>query len=287
MGMSFFTSDLHGRPGRYETLLDRIRAEKPAGVFLGGDLLPHVMDLSWRREGDSSDFVESYLAPRFRNLKQEMGTDYPHLFLILGNDDPFVFASGLEAGEREGLWSYVHGRSETFGKFVVYGYNCVPPTPFQLKDWERFDVSRFTDPGCTAPDEGTRTDDMTDRELRLATIRQDLAELTGDTDLSSAILLFHSPPYQTKLDLADLAGKFVDHAPLDPHVGSIAIKELIQNRQPLLSLHGHVHESPVLSGTWRETIGTTHSFCGAHSGPELALIRFDPTDLSAADREII
>lgn len=287
MGTCFFTSDLHGRTDRYDKLIERIRAERPEGVFLGGDLLPHVMDLSWRADDSEPGFVKGFLEPRFAALKQEMGADYPRIFLVLGNDDPFVFAEDLLEGQRSGLWSYMHGRSEGFGPYTVYGYNCVPPTPFLLKDWERYDVSRFTDPGCIAPEDGSRTDALTPRELRLATIRQDLEDLTGDEDLGSAILLFHSPPYRTKLDRADLDGKFVDHAPLDPHVGSIAIKELLETRQPLISLHGHVHESPILTGSWRDEVGVTQAFCGAHSGTELPLVRFDAADPGSAERDLL
>lgn len=287
MGVCFFTSDLHGRIDRYGKLFDCIRAEQPQGVFLGGDLLPHAMDGSWRQKGDPIGFVGGFLAPRLAGLKREMGVDYPEIFLILGNDDPFVFVPELEEGQDQGLWNYVHSRSAAFENFTVYGYNCVPPTPFLLKDWERYDVSRFTDPGCVAPEDGSRTDDLTERELRLATIRQDLADLTGSDDLGSAILLFHSPPYKTNLDRADLDGKSIDHAPLDPHVGSIAIRELIETRAPLVSLHGHVHESPLLRGTWRDLLGSTHAFCGAHSGPELALVRFDPADPGSATRELL
>jgi len=30
----------------------------------------------------------------------------------------------------------------------------VPPTPFLLKDWEKYDVSAYVDPGCVSPEEG-------------------------------------------------------------------------------------------------------------------------------------
>ena len=36
----------------------------------------------------------------------------------------------------------------------VFGYNCVPPTPFRLKDFDRSDVSPYVDPGCVPPEEG-------------------------------------------------------------------------------------------------------------------------------------
>jgi hypothetical protein len=54
-----------------------------------------------------------------------------------------------------------------------------------------------------------------------------------------------------------------------------------------VSLHGHVHESARLTGVWRGRIGRTHVLGGAHGGPELALVRFDPDDPEAATRELL
>ena len=105
--------------------------------------------------------------------------------------------------------------------------------------------------------------------------------------MERVILLVHAPPYQTKLDRAALDGRSVDHAPLDVHVGSIAVRRFIEARQPLLTLHGHVHESARLTGSWRERIGRTHALSAAHDGPELALVRFDPNDPAGATRELL
>ena len=59
------------------------------------------------------------------------------------------------------------------------------------------------------------------------------------------VLGLHGPPYDTQLDVApkidweSLTVKGQDTA----HVGSSAVKEVIKEVQPLLSLHGHIHES--------------------------------------------
>lgn len=287
MANCFFTSDLHGRTERYGILFERIAVERPRAVFLGGDLLPHVMDRSWAASDDQADFVADFLAPHFAELRRNLSAAAPRVFLVLGNDDPQAFEEGLEQGQQAGLWEYVHGRGVPFGDHVVYGYNCVPPTPFQRKDWERYDVSRYVDPGCVPPEEGFRSDGWSERRIRLTTIRDELQEMFGDRDLSAAILLMHSPPHATALDHAGLEGKSVDHVPLDPHVGSIAIRELIEKRQPLLTLHGHVHESTARSGAWREQLGSTWSFNGACGDPGLTLVRFDPSDPATAGREIL
>jgi len=284
--LCFFTSDLHGRPGRYTALLRLVEAERPAAVFLGGDLLPHAMDRSWAR-GRDGDFLGSFLLPAFSAARDRLGTAWPAVFAVLGNDDPWVFEDGLRAGQDEGLWTYVHGRRVPWGDRAVCGYNCVPPSPFQLKDWERYDVSRFVDPGCVSPEEGRRTDGLTAREVRWLTIRDELADLAGDDDLARTVCLFHGPPHATDLDRAALDGRMVDHAPVDPHVGSIAVREFLERRQPLLGLHGHVHETVRLTGSWRQRLGRTWLFTGAHDGPELPLVRFDPDDLAAASRDLV
>ena len=99
--------------------------------------------------------------------------------------------------------------------------------------------------------------------------------------------LFHAPPYQTALDRAALDGVAVDHAPLDVHVGSVAIRRFIEARQPALTLHGHIHESARITGAWQDRLERTVMLSAAHDGPELALVRFDPEDLAAATRELL
>ena len=284
---SFFVSDLHGQIRRYLTLFGLIRQEKPRGLFLGGDLLPHSMDSSWKSSPDQEDFLLDFVFPELRTLKYELGGDYPGVFVILGNDDPRYHETLLQDAEKEGLLHYMHGRKAEYGPFSIYGYSSIPPSPFQLKDWERYDVSRFVDPGCLSPEEGSRTAGPTGRVIRFTTIAAELEEFCGDDDLAGAICLFHCPPYGCGLDRAALDGKQVDHVPLDVHIGSIAIKNLIQEKQPLLTLHGHVHESRTLTGKWQEQFGRTWSFSAANDGPELALVRFDPADPEAAELELV
>jgi Icc-related predicted phosphoesterase len=74
---------------------------------------------------------------------------------------------------------------------------------------------------------------------------------------------------------------------LDVHVGSIAIRRFIEERQPLVTLHGHIHESARLTGQWRDRIGRTHIFNAAHDGPELALVAFDLKYPDDAKRELL
>jgi Icc-related predicted phosphoesterase len=279
-----FVSDLHGREARFESLFRLLRAEAPAAVFLGGDLLPPFGGLT---DGGARDFLRDVVGRGLGGLRDTLGDTYPRVFAILGNDDPASEEPEVQAMAALGLWEYVHARRARFGRHAVYGYACIPPSPFPLKDWERYDVSRYVDPGCTAPEEGWHTRDADTSGPGRPTIDGELKDLVGGDDLRDAILLVHVPPHASKLDRAALDGKTVDHAPLDVHVGSIAVRRLIEERQPLLSLHGHIHESARLTGSWRDRIGRTVCLSAAHDGPELAVVRFDPACPEAATRELV
>ena len=63
-------------------------------------------------------------------------------------------------------------------------------------------------------------------------------------DKSSAIFNFHAPPYGYALDLAPkLDENLVQAADQKIHVGSRAVAKMIEKYQPLIGLHGHIHES--------------------------------------------
>jgi uncharacterized protein len=283
----FFVSDLHGNIARYEKLFAAIANEQPQAVFLGGDLLPSGTAALFSASAVYPDFVDDFLIAMFARLHEQLGDRCPRIFLIMGNDDGRIEEAAIVDADARGVWEYVHNRRVAFGLYAVYGYAYVPPTPFLLKDWERYDVSRYVDPGCVSPEEGSRSIAVSEHEQKFTTIQKDLQLLIGNDDLSRAIFLFHSPPYQTYLDRAALDGKKVDHVELDPHVGSIAMRRFIEKRQPLITLHGHVHESARLTGQWREQIGNTFCYSASHDGPELALVRFCPEHPATATRELL
>ena len=285
MTSCLFVSDLHGRAHRYQALFAAIRELVPRAVFLGGDLLPFPSRhraLAPRVD----DFVRDYLAPELESIREALRDRYPRIFLIPGNDDPRAAALALLDLEPLGLWTWAHERAVDFQDHTVLGYAYVPPTPFLLKDWERYDMGRAVSPGCVSPEEGYRSVAVPENVSRFATIAQDLERLASGCEMERTILLAHSPPYGTRLDRAALDGKSIDHAPLDVHVGSVAIRRLIETHSPRLALSGHIHESPRLTGAWQDRLGRTLCFSAAHDGPELALLRFDLDDLSGATREL-
>jgi Icc-related predicted phosphoesterase len=68
------------------------------------------------------------------------------------------------------------------------------------------------------------------------------------TDPHKAFFNFHAPPYMTAIDTAPKLSKGLTPV-MGPggvemiHVGSKAVKDAIKQYQPLLGLHGHIHEA--------------------------------------------
>lgn len=88
-------------------------------------------------------------------------------------------------------------------------------------------------------------------------LAQRLDRLWSDVEHpESTICLIHVPPADSTLDLApeideELRPKGAGDRMV--HVGSTAVRELIESGQPLLSLHGHIHESPGIQRIGRTT----------------------------------
>jgi Icc-related predicted phosphoesterase len=60
--------------------------------------------------------------------------------------------------------------------------------------------------------------------------------------------------------------------------GSRAIKAFIEKTQPFMTLHGHIHESPVISNKYWEKIGSTISVNPGQVGGFLSGVFFNTDD---------
>jgi Icc-related predicted phosphoesterase len=281
---SFFVTDLHGNVSAFRTLFRLISEERPGLVFIGGDLLSGGFLKGAVHNGD---VLNQIIAEGLQAVRDELQDAYPHVFIIMGNDDPRSEEPILRKYDRRRLWHYINQKQFNCNGISVYGYSYVPPSPFLNKDWERYDVSAYVDIGCISPEEGYRSVKVSPTEIQTSTIQDDLQKLTEGRDLSNSVFLFHAPPYDTGLDRAPLDGRMIDFVPLDVHVGSIAIRRFIEERQPLVTLHGHIHESYELTGVWKQVIGNTVCLSAASTGKALTLVRFDTDNPHAAHREEI
>jgi len=89
----------------------------------------------------------------------------------------------------------------------------------------------------------------TPREITEEQLEKKIEEMTSKVkDMNKCIFNFHCPPYDTSIDSApqlDENLKIVTKAGqmLMIPAGSVAVRNSIKRQQPLLGLHGHIHES--------------------------------------------
>src|SRR4030043_655705 len=250
-----YTSDLHGETQLYNELLELSIASSAKIIALGGDLLPSFPP-SKRYEDmipNQNIFVDQFLIPFFKKILET--TSVRKIFLIPGNWDigyPYLFRKLVE-----GIIDLSQKNYRLKNGYDLIGYPFVPPTPFRPKDYEKMDDPEAPWPPQKNPsyirateygDQLTSIDPQVYLRKR-GTIHEDLNQLPKPIDYKKTIYMMHSPPFGTKLDLIQGGNP----------AGSRSIKVFVEKHQPFLTLHGHIHESPELSGTYLDRIGETLS----------------------------
>jgi len=267
-----FSSDLHGNIPLYEELLRLAVEEGADAVILGGDLLP-LKGPFYQRIREQIEFVSSYLGPALEDFRSL----YPHksFYLLHGNTDWLPAVRLLEQFAQTGLFHFLHGTIHPVGgSYRIAGYAHVPPTPFIMKEFERLDLRtsplpvQETTPCCS---NGPRIVVVnSDEHFRSRpSIEEELEALAKPPESSGSLYVLHSPPLGTGLDVITSG---------EP-VGSRAIRNFIQRRQPRVTLHGHVHEAPAMSGVYASLIGKTLCVNPGQTPTVLHAVFFDPDDL--------
>ena len=272
-----YTSDLHGEIYLYQELLTLAISSFAEIIALGGDLLPSFPP-SKRYEDmvpNQRAFVGQFLCPFLKRMTET--TSVKHIFLIPGNWD--LGYSYLFKKPVEGMIDLNQRSYRMKNGYELIGYPFVPPTPFRPKDYEKMDDPEAAWPPQKNPSY-VRSSDQTDQLTSVdpypylrqrKTIREDLNRLPKPMDQKKAIYIMHSPPFGTRLDFI----------PGGKSAGSRSIKAFIEENQPLLTLHGHLHESPELSGTYCDRIGETLSInpgqftSASRNGFELHAVTFE------------
>jgi Icc-related predicted phosphoesterase len=139
------------------------------------------------------------------------------VFVMAGNDDPWTCDDVIAAGRHV---QACDDRVVRVGPHEMISCSYANPTPWK------------------SPRE--LDEDALYRRIKA------LAEQLEDP--ASAIFNLHVPPYDSGLDRArkirdDLTVVYEGGKPVEIPVGSTAVREIIEEYQPLLSLHGHIHES--------------------------------------------
>ncbi len=213
-----YATDIHGDTDAFERLLDKALKKKVAGVIIGGDLNSHMTLCTVNSIEIQRAFFEHYLIPLLEGFRKK--TSIP-VFIMMGNDDHSINMDILEKADKKGTVTLIHNKVCEFGKTKIVGYSNINPS-----DWLIFPIN-----------------DWVKEESKM---KKDLDKLTADLD-SNFVLVAHPPPINTDLDVHYMG----------INVGSEAVRKIIEEKKPLLSLHGHIHESPMMTGALIDKIGKT------------------------------
>ena len=245
MAPFLYVTDLHGNRRKYERTF-ALAAESGAWLVVnGGDMFPHG-----RMHEDQEAFLREYLDPHFARY-QAAGIRY---FGFPANDDLRAHDARFEEiCSRYPLVENLAGKKVAAGPYEFFGFNLVTDFPFRLKDRARMDSKEFVFPSqsgsgiLSVPGGWEEIPDWTAYARTLPTIAEELAVLPRPDDPGRAVYVIHGPP----------AGMGLDVVRGGLPVGSPATTRFIETVRPLLTLHGHIHESPEESGVWMSRLGET------------------------------
>ena len=245
-----FCSDIHGDEGHFARLISVAAQTRSQVIILGGDMLPDDSALEPKKMGHGQP---AYVREKFRNYVTALreGSGCEEVLVIFGNHDWGSSVTAMRELETDGLLRILDMEKpyQHAGLYFI-GYSCTPPTPWYVKDFERLDV-----PGDTPPLlGGARWDARFSRPSQqsstylfnsVKTMEEELSHLKAPPN--PWVFVAHAPPYLSKLDRY-----YGDQA-----WGSKSIRGAIEKHQPMLSLHGHIHESPDVTGAYQDAIGKT------------------------------
>jgi Icc-related predicted phosphoesterase len=166
------------------------------------------------------DLMHQRLVEWIDYAREKLAGSGVHIVTAPANDDPYAIDDIIEE----------HG-GETLRN--------VEATIYEVADGHEMISTGWTNP----------TPWNTPREYPEPEIQEHIEKMAvGLSDRSTAIYNLHPPPYGSKLDLApelddDLAVQTSMGQQVMVPVGSKAVRNILEQHQPLLSLHGHIHES--------------------------------------------
>jgi uncharacterized protein len=214
--------------GQHELLRGEAEAEAAERRVRANGMYPHRMSAAEARrvaalpEAEREGWFAQVMLETFERwlalADERLGASDVRCFLMPGNDDPPGIDVALARADR------VEACDERLVEFdghemLSLGYSNITP---------------FDSPRELPEDELYRRVERLAEQLRAP---------------ARAIFNLHVPPYDSTLDTAaELDGELrvvtIGAEPKLIPVGSTAVRELIERYQPLVALHGHVHESP-------------------------------------------
>lgn len=232
-----YVSDLHSNISLYSALEKLISSDKPDVLIIGGDIFaysPHIEP--------QVKFAKEYLSQFIKRISIP-------IYYIPGNCDKPLSVSYLNKMHYDGLLNLLTLAGTRINGIEFIGYSYTPPNPFKIRDWERRDLKEddiVFENVCLLSDNTDKLNLVSNDFLNhLPSIEDDLNILYN----KNSIWVMHSPPY----------GGVLDKNYSTMCCGSKAIRKSIERVQPILTLHGHIHEAPYMSHKWYEQITNTIS----------------------------
>lgn len=246
------TSDLHGYQAKYGKVLKHATQRKVRVVVLVGDLLTGRDPLIAEQRKFCLWLKDWMYTLTERDI---------HVVYILGNDDLAIMDRVLfDYVKSNPMIHWVDGQACEIEGYTFVGMSQVKDLPYGLKDRARLDYDIDDPLDILQPHTAylSRTDYDGDEFVtmpveqwvqhvkEIPTLAQILWRLPVDK-WDKTVLVTHDPPFGIGLDMTANGEQ----------VGSKAVLEFIEDVQPYLTLHGHIHESPRRTGIWRTEVGNT------------------------------
>ncbi len=289
--MCISAADIHGNKLQYEKLKKIVADNNVSFVFLSGDLLPKDGG-SWHPDNKVQTIAmqRKFIEEFFLEYLAELG-EIATVYAIFGNDDFIGNYPIIESADIPNV-HFLNNQTvklpvEDLDLYVA-GYPYIGLTPFLHKDWEKWDLEPrevnhkiYRSDGYILKDGAHLPVNLEDSE---DTIKQDLEELAKSSDPRKTLYVFHEAPYDTPLDMIAPDNKYIKDGQL--HVGSKAIRQFVETQQPLLTMHGHIHETFRESGDFRWRSGQNLSITAANdfSSDTLSYVLFSLPDLEKVER---
>ncbi len=269
-----FAGDLHGSRDLYRALFVYALKTDARCILMGGDILPTLLKSPWKLLVGKADFsldlraqisfIDTFLAPLFRDFIAR----HPDVSLLYvpGNHDWVRAVEHLEKAAPGARC--IHCRTESVDGVAFTGYGCTKDSLFWVKDFARRDLrksgfvrSRYP---LVSTGDGVSYSLGDAYALERPSMEEELSSLAGSEGVGD-ICVFHSPPFGSGLDMLYSGAS----------IGSKAVAGFIGEHDPKMSLHGHIHEAPYMSGFFYRAIGRTLAINPGYSSNRLHAVAFD------------
>jgi len=241
-------SDIHQMNSKWKEVVKACYEEQFDVLAVAGDIFPK----------DNGILYHPQWFKHFKRYAQEIKDTGTKMVLTLGNDDNQLLIPEMEKGHEEGLWYYLDNSIVEIDGYEFVGMPYVPDYPFGYKFWchgeyndhLRICPQQFGKPILVGEDNKFyNIRDLEEYFKSKQSIHGALVDLTKKVeDIEKSIWLIHAPPSGMGLDLCA-------HGET---VGSDAVLDFIEESQPMLTIHGHIHEAPEYNGNkWKQECHNT------------------------------